>query len=501
MRTGAGSPLRGLLLCAALAANGCVGAPRDGGGTAAPATPSRPGLKIAYTANVSGEIEPCGCRSYPSGGIHRKATLFAREGVVPGGPFIILDAGDLFYASTPTPPFREAQWNAQAETVLESYNRAGTDAATPGEIDFASGIAQFDALRGKAKFPFLAANLRKDGKPYLAPSVILTRQGHRIAVIGLVDETLRYPSELQAISHQEEARRLVPELRRHADYVVALTHLGLEKDKALAEAVPGIDVIVGGHSQSYLQTPIVVGSTQILQTSFRNQHVGIYAEGTNRLIQLDDAYEPKGSEATFEKKLLATAKARIADLNKKADDALFSVVEAANVLPPSTAYQTFVKCAECHDAQYKFYRKTAHAGAYKTLAAKKQNHNKDCLQCHTLGMGEPSGWTRVERLVLDARGNPVDPKAFAAKLPSMNSTDLTRYRKAYINVQCEHCHGPGGDHPFGSNSLKAVATTRCLQCHTEAQAPAWYKDGKPNDAVIQLKKRQISCPAMAEGNE
>ena len=486
------------LLTAALLTSGCVGAPRDGAALPTATVPPRPGLKIAYTANISGEIEPCGCRSYPSGGIHRKAALFAREGITTGGSHLILDAGDLFFASMPTPPFREAQWIAQAEALLESFNQAGTDAAVPGELDFASGLPRFDALRAKAKFPFLAANLIKGDRPYLPPAKIFNRGGKRIAVLGLVDESLRWPQELRATPHLEAARRLIPELRRQADYVVALTHLGVEKDKALAEAAPDIDLIVGGHSQSYLQEPVVVGTTQILQTSFRNQHVGIYSEGMNRLVQLDDAYEPRGNEAVPEKKLIESTKTRISQLNKEAEKDLFTADHATE--PTPTVYQTFVKCAECHEPQYKFYLKTRHAGAYRTLEAKKQNFNKDCLQCHSLGMGESTGWIKVENLVFDAKGHPVAPSSFAAKLPTLATTALTGYSKAYINVQCEHCHGPGGDHPFGSSSLKAVATTKCLQCHTREQAPGWYKDGNPEEAILRAKKGLVSCPKLAEKN-
>jgi 2',3'-cyclic-nucleotide 2'-phosphodiesterase (5'-nucleotidase family) len=50
----------------------------------------------------------------------------------------------------------------------------------------------------------------------------------------------------------------VPELRRQADLVIAVTHIGVEEDKKMAAEVPGIDVIVGGHSHTLLPQPLLV---------------------------------------------------------------------------------------------------------------------------------------------------------------------------------------------------------------------------------------------------
>jgi 2',3'-cyclic-nucleotide 2'-phosphodiesterase (5'-nucleotidase family) len=75
----------------------------------------------------------------------------------------------------------------------------------------------------------------------------------------------------------ETARRLVPELRRRADLVVCLSHLGLEEDRQLAAAVPGIDVIVGGHTHTFQESPVQVGSTVIVQAGERGTVLGLLA--------------------------------------------------------------------------------------------------------------------------------------------------------------------------------------------------------------------------------
>jgi 2',3'-cyclic-nucleotide 2'-phosphodiesterase (5'-nucleotidase family) len=78
------------------------------------------------------------------------------------------------------------------------------------------------------------------------------------------------------------AKALVPKLRREADVVVCLSHMGLDADRELAERVPGIDVIIGGHSHIALKRPILVNNgtpngyhgTVIAQAGSRGEYLG-----------------------------------------------------------------------------------------------------------------------------------------------------------------------------------------------------------------------------------
>jgi 2',3'-cyclic-nucleotide 2'-phosphodiesterase (5'-nucleotidase family) len=72
----------------------------------------------------------------------------------------------------------------------------------------------------------------------------------------------------------ETAAALVPELRPKADLLVALTHIGLQQDRELAQRVPGVDIIVGGHTHALLKDPEIAGSTAIVQAGWFAHYIG-----------------------------------------------------------------------------------------------------------------------------------------------------------------------------------------------------------------------------------
>ncbi len=86
-----------------------------------------------------------------------------------------------------------------------------------------------------------------------------------MALLGLTTPeltTATHPRNAVGVSVEEPvsvARRLVPTLREQAELVVVLSHLGLADDRRLAAAVPGIDLIVGGHNHHVLAQPAMEG--------------------------------------------------------------------------------------------------------------------------------------------------------------------------------------------------------------------------------------------------
>ena len=170
----------------------------------------------------------------------------------------------------------------KGRALIEAMNAMRYDAMVIGnhEPDFTA-----DTLASRmreAAFPMLAANIvKRDGKLFTRPYVLRTVGGVRVGIVGIaypntpLTTAKRNVEGLQFLHAVETARRYVPRMRREgARIVIALTHLGLNADKALAEAVDGIDVIVGGHSHNRMSEPLRVRETLIVHAGAHGSDLG-----------------------------------------------------------------------------------------------------------------------------------------------------------------------------------------------------------------------------------
>jgi 2',3'-cyclic-nucleotide 2'-phosphodiesterase (5'-nucleotidase family) len=151
----------------------------------------------------------------------------------------------------------------------------GYDAMTVGNRESHPRREIFPRKLEGARFPVLCGNLTaRPGAPVpTRPWVALNRGGVRVAVMGLTVPMFTRKMWSQALcdylyeSPLQTARALAAELRPQCDLLIALTHIGLREDEALAAAVPEIDLIVGGHTHADLAAPVKVGGTSILHTT------------------------------------------------------------------------------------------------------------------------------------------------------------------------------------------------------------------------------------------
>jgi 5'-nucleotidase len=263
------------------------------------------------------------------GGYARLAALIAkrREARKSQGPVLVLDAGDYSMGS----PFGAATRETGGELRLMS--RMGYDATTFGNHDFdlgPDGLGKSIGVAAKAgQAPaVLASNTNfaaNDGTladlQRLAKAgavrrhLVIERGGIRFGLIGLLGkEAQHYTGGAGAVTFSdaiETAKEMVRVLREteKVDVVIALSHGGVEKGKdgrytdgddvRLAQAVPGIDVVIGGHSHTALQEPIIVHDrTPVVQTGLEGKNLGelmITVDGSTlkvesyRLYPIDDS--------------------------------------------------------------------------------------------------------------------------------------------------------------------------------------------------------------------
>lgn len=202
------------------------------------------------------------------GGAARLATAIERVRARRGRDGVLLvDAGDTFGDGLLANLTR-------GEATIRVMNALGYQFMALGNHDFEYGAARTRELQSLAQFPMRAANVRDDalGTPFLGdPTHVVPAGRLRVGLLALgyhnTPETgnRRNTAGLTFTSGIEAARRLVPVLRQRADVVVVVSHQGTIIDSALAVSVPGIDVIVGGHSHDRITPPRRVGSSWMVQ--------------------------------------------------------------------------------------------------------------------------------------------------------------------------------------------------------------------------------------------
>ncbi len=177
-----------------------------------------------------------------------------------GGNVLLLHAGDavqgdLFFL----------KYDGRPE--MELLDRFGFAAMTLGNHEFDRGAGFLARMLGHASLPVLAANIDASGVPGLAarlkPYVVLDVAGEKIGVVGLTDVDTGSVSNpgpgVRFTDDEAAARRAVAALQADGvNKIILLTHVGLARDRELAASVPGVDVIVGGHSHSLLGDPVAM---------------------------------------------------------------------------------------------------------------------------------------------------------------------------------------------------------------------------------------------------
>ena len=223
-------------------------------------------VTILHTNDVHSRIDPFpmdGSYHQGLGGVARRATLVERIRQEQRN-VLLLDAGDTVQG---TPYFN--LFGGKVE--LELMSKLGYDASTFGNHEFDNGLEGLDKMLDYAKFPFLTTNydLRDtilDGKT--RDYLIMKKQGIRIGIFGLgieldglVDPTLckgvRYLDPIAV------ANEMAASLRNdhRCSLVICLSHLGYRyegdkvSDRVLAANTSNIDLIIGGHTHTFMPEP------------------------------------------------------------------------------------------------------------------------------------------------------------------------------------------------------------------------------------------------------
>ncbi|MDW3652903.1 MAG: bifunctional UDP-sugar hydrolase/5'-nucleotidase [Bacteroidia bacterium] len=235
-------------------------------------------ITLLYTNDIESVYEPVKAFWNPDieyiGGIPQLSSLIQQERAKATNSFL-LDAGDIFTGSL--------SQATEGKLAFDIYSAMGYDAMAIGNHEYEYGWEKLREVIQRARFPTLNANIFYAGTdiPFAQAYTILEKNGIRLGVIGIMGvdayEHAIMKKHVEGLEVRDPApivQKWVQKLKPEVDMIVVLTHQnrtapmqtdkeadpevqrGYDEDYALAGAVDGIDMIIGGHSDHGLWKPV-----------------------------------------------------------------------------------------------------------------------------------------------------------------------------------------------------------------------------------------------------
>ncbi|HEY9714257.1 MAG TPA: bifunctional UDP-sugar hydrolase/5'-nucleotidase [Chroococcales cyanobacterium] len=261
-------------------------------------------LTILHTNDMHAHDEPFIERGKSVGGMDRIGHTIKLLKSKDPEHTIAVDAGDIFQG---TPLFTKYK----GEVEVSMLDKMGYDVYTIGNHEFDEGPQNLAKQLSKANFTILNCNMDLKDEPELAkivkPYVIKTIAGQKVGFVGAITPDLLQLSMFAGKVTIKDAgpnwmKPIAETVKTVKDQgvnkIVLVTHVGVVGDKELAEALPDVDLIIGGHSHTRLDKAIVVkhqdgSSTTIVQTGSYGRVLGrldVQFDSAGRVIDADTKY-------------------------------------------------------------------------------------------------------------------------------------------------------------------------------------------------------------------
>ena len=260
---------------------------------------SRVHITILATTDLHGNILP---KDYytekpDARGLARVATIIKKTRKETPN-VLLLDSGDTIQG-TPLEFYHNKKNNQPPDPMMLIMNTLQYDAMAVGNHEYNFGLQVLEKARGEAKFPFLSANTYNRGtlQTHYQPYLVKEIAGVRVGILGLTTPGIPNwdnPQNYEGLEFHEplrEAQKWVSVLRRkeRVDIVVIAMHMGIEEDLdtgvvnpgqvanenqalAIARAVPGVDVILMGHTHRDVPS-LMVNGVLLTQADYWGKHV------------------------------------------------------------------------------------------------------------------------------------------------------------------------------------------------------------------------------------
>lgn len=434
-----------------------------------------------------------------------------------------MDTGNLLFRKPPQTETKRKDSLLRVNLLIQSYNEMGYDAVNIGEKDLIMGFKFLKEVMGKAKFPFISANLieKRSQKTFLKPYLIKEISGLKIGIIGILDDqfniTLKeIDPELYILEPKSVLNSLIKGIREYCDLIIILSQLGESKIRRLAKEIPGIDLILGGGGESMRAIIDIVNGVPIYRLEPRGGYLGRIdfsisefkkpirftsslerEELEKRLERLNNRYAQIKSEIikSGKKEEIKLKELRFIETKKiEVERELLSIKDKNFYKHISIPIQIstiddskIIKAVENYRIESaKLYRPKVPSIPVKDLPEKEliaripKNSPYigaiSCKRCHEVNY---KNWLKTKHAKATQTIIP-SPKYAQEECLICHSTGYGKMGEYstvdevpfYLQgVQCEACHGEGRGHPEKGSIERKVTLGTCRNCHTKDQSP------------------------------
>lgn len=236
-------------------------------------------LVILHTNDTHSHIEPFPLtdKYYPGQGgvVNRKAIIDSIRKADKN--VLLLDAGDYFQG---TPYYNLFKGRIEAEAMDMMHY----DAATIGNHEFDYGLDTLKMIFRKMNFPIICCNYDFSGtvlKNMVKPYTIIKKDGIKIGIIGvgvnpegLIQKDkykgMIFKPAIETVNHYAELLKK----KEKCDIIICLSHIGYNQDQVLAQNSTDLDIIIGGHSHTFMKQPDI-------KKNLKGKDVMVYQTGKN----------------------------------------------------------------------------------------------------------------------------------------------------------------------------------------------------------------------------
>lgn len=469
---------------------------------------------LAFSSNIEGHLEPCGCTADPLGGLARFAQVFEDIRSISKNRIALLDTGNILFD---TPTRHEAdlcQDNARIELLLSSLNKLGLKLTVPGAYD----NARNEAYRLNWLKKYTIENLQNARLSF----ALIPAPHYGIAVIALLDHEQLNPTSLK----KDIDDLLSSKKNKNIKLVVLISQVPIEKIKSVSRGLNNVDIILqgnttamsipapikiengpwlfeGGRQGQYFTSLILENISQrtkdplpldnrVFENNERKELLKKRIQGLGAQLEhapltqkdfLNQRLQQASKELVFlENKLLSKNDKPIISfntiaLNRKIDnlkevkDQLIKYekslpdlakkceqnIECPKASPGASTFVGAENCKTCHQQAYDVWQK-----AQFTMESLQENG-----QPFKRLVGHSKAWKTLVDVHKDQDRSCISCHSIGFMQPGgYCKTSDVDFRR---NVQCESCHGAGSLHATSGEKkyIKLPNEETCRSCHHE----------------------------------